>query len=93
MTLTADSCAASDCAGLVLVLIAAMVDLDITGRLLIGMGKKLKPAELCFHTLACNRANTLMWSMVHNNSKARWGAVLFLVCFCIMTDNSCIVFA
>ena len=65
-----------------------MVDLDITGRLLIGMGKKLKPAELCFHTLARKRANELMWSMVHNNSKARWGAVVFLVCFCMMTNYS-----
>ncbi len=51
-------------AGFVLVLLLVMVDLDITGRLLIGMGKKLKPAELCFHTLARKRANELMWSMV-----------------------------
>ncbi len=81
MILTADSCAASDCAGFVLMLLLVMVDLDITGRLLIGMGKKLKPAELCFHTLARKRANEMMWCMVHNNSKARWGAVVFLVCF------------
>ena len=33
--MTADSCAASDCAGFVLVLLLVMVDLDITGRLLI----------------------------------------------------------
>jgi hypothetical protein len=86
MILTADS---SDCAGFVLVLLVVMVDLDITGRLLIGMGKKLEPAELCFHTLARNRTNKLMWSMVHNNSKAGWGAVVFLVCVCIMTNCSC----
>ncbi len=79
--LTADSCAASDCAGFVLVLLLVMVDLDSTGRLLIGMGKKLKPAELGFYTLACKHGDELMWSMVHNNSKARWGAVVFLVCF------------
>ena len=48
MILTADSCAASDCAGFVLVLLLVMVDLDITGRLLIGIGKKLEPAELAF---------------------------------------------
>ena len=81
MMLTADSCAASDCAGFVLVLLLVLVYLDITGRLLIGMGKKLMPAELCFYTLACKRGDELMWSMVHNNSKARWGAVVFLVCF------------
>ncbi len=36
MILTADSCAASDCAGFVLVLMCVMVDLDITGGLLLG---------------------------------------------------------
>ena len=30
-----------------------MVDLHITGRLLVGMGKKLRPVELCSYTLAC----------------------------------------
>ncbi len=40
MILTADCCVASDCAGFVLVLLLVMVDLDITGRLLIGMGQK-----------------------------------------------------
>jgi len=55
------------------------VDLHITGRLLIGMGKKLKPAELCFYTLERKRGNELMWSVVHNNSKTRWSAVIFLV--------------
>ena len=60
------------------VLLVVMVDLDIRpGRLLIGVDKKLEPAELCF--LARNHANKLMWSMVHNNSKVRWGAVVFLV--------------
>ena len=81
MILTADSCAASDCAGFVLVLMLVMVDLDINGGLLLGMGKKLKPAKLCFYTLACKRGDELMCSMVHNNSKARWDAVVFLVCF------------
>jgi len=57
------------------------VDLDITGRLLIGMGKKLKPVELCSYTLACKRGYELMWSMVHKNSKARWGPVVFLIYF------------
>jgi len=41
--LTADLCAASDCAGFVLALLLAMVYLDTSVRLLIGMGKKLKP--------------------------------------------------
>ena len=62
-------------------LLLLMVDLDITGRLLIGMGKKLKPVELCSYTLAHKRGDELMWSRVHNNSKARWGAVVFLVYF------------
>ncbi len=76
MILTADCCAASDCAGFVLVLLLVMVDLDITGRLLIGMGQKPKPAELCFHAL--KRSNELMWSMVHNDRKARWDVGLLL---------------
>jgi len=63
------------------VLLLLMVDVDITGRLLIGMGKKLKPVELCSYTLARKRGDELMWSRVHNNSKARWGAVVFLVYF------------
>ena len=54
-----------------------MVDLHITGRLLVGMGKKLKPVELCSYTLACKCGDELMWSIVHNNSKARWGPVVF----------------
>ncbi len=57
-----------------------MVDLDITGRLLIGMGKKLKRVELCSYTLACKHGDELMWSIVHNNSEARWGPVIFLIC-------------
>jgi len=56
-----------------------MVDLHITGRLLIGMGKKLKPVQLCSNTPTHKRSVELMWSMVHNNnSKARWGPVVFL---------------
>jgi len=49
----------------------------------------LEREELCFDSLARKRANKLMWSMEHNNSKARWGAVVFPVCFCIMADYSC----
>ncbi len=56
-----------------------MVDLHITGSLLIGMGKKLKPAELCSYTLAHKPSNELMCCMVHSNSKARWGPVIFLL--------------
>ncbi|DBB15652.1 TPA: hypothetical protein ACH3X3_003863 [Trebouxia sp. C0006] len=49
-----------------------MVDLHITDWLLIGMGKKLIPVELCSYTLANKHSNELMWSVVHNNnSKAR----------------------
>ncbi len=55
-----------------------MVDLHITGRLLVGMGKKLRPVELCSYTLACKCGNELMCSIVHNN-KARWGPVVFVV--------------
>jgi len=58
-----------------------MVDLHIAGRLLIGMGKKLKPVELCSYTLARKRGNELMWSMVHSNSKAWWGPVVLLIYF------------
>ena len=89
MMLTADSYAASGCAGFVLVLLLVMVDLDITGRLLRGMGQKPKPVELCLHPLACKRSTEMMWSMVHNNRKARWGAVVFLIYFCMMTNCSC----
>jgi len=55
-----------------------MVDLHINGRLLIGMGKKLQPVQLCSHTPAHKPSNELMWCMVHNNSTARWGPVVFL---------------
>ena len=79
MIVTADAYAAIGCAGFVLVLLLLVVDLEITGRLLIG--KKLKPVELCSYTLARKRGDELMWSRVHNNSKARWGAVVFLVIF------------
>jgi len=59
-----------------------MVDLHITDWLLIGMGKKLIPVELCSYTLANKHSNELMWSVVHNNnSKARWGPVVFLISF------------
>ncbi len=51
------------------------------GRLLIGMGEKLKPVELCSYTLALKRGNELMWSMVQNNSKARWDPAVFLIYF------------
>jgi len=56
-----------------------MVDLHITGGLLIGMGKKLKPVQLCSYTPTHKRSVDLMWSVVHNtNSKVRWGPVVFL---------------
>ncbi|DBA79494.1 TPA: hypothetical protein ACH3X2_007761 [Trebouxia sp. C0005] len=49
-----------------------MVDLHITGRLLIGVDRKLKPVELCSQTPAHKLSNELMRSMVHhNNSRAR----------------------
>ena len=54
-----------------------MVDLHITGRLLVGMGKKLRPIELCSCTLVCTCGNGLMCSIAHNN-KARWGLVVFV---------------
>ena len=56
-----------------------MIDLHITGRLLVGMGKKLKPVELCSYTPAHKSSDELMWSMVHNNNKVRWGPVVFLI--------------
>ncbi len=37
-----------------------MVDLHITDRLLIGMGKKLKPVELCSYTPAHKYSKELM---------------------------------
>ncbi len=50
-----------------------MVDLHITGRLLIGMDKKLKPVALCLYTLAHKLNRELIWFMAHhNNSRARW---------------------
>ena len=55
-----------------------MVDLHITSRLLVGMGKKLRPTELCSCTLACTCGNELMCSVGHNN-KARWGLVVFVI--------------
>ncbi len=55
-----------------------MVDLHVIGRLLIGMGKKLKPVELCSYTPAHKPSNELMWSIVHHNSQARWGSVVYL---------------
>jgi len=57
------------------------VDLRITGRPLIGIGKKLQPVQLCSYTLSYKRSKELMWSMVHNSSKARWGPVDLLVLF------------
>ncbi len=60
--MTADSFAASDCAGFVLVLLLVMVYLDTTVRLLIGMGKKLKPVEL---------------RLYHSGMQARQGADVF----------------
>ncbi len=59
-----------------------LIDLHITGMQLIGMCKKLKPIELCCYILAHKRGNELIWSMVHNKSKARWGPVVYLICFC-----------
>ncbi len=57
-----------------------MVHLHITGRLLTGMGEKLKPAQLCSFPLAREHSKELMWCMVHNSSsKARWGHVVFLM--------------
>ena len=56
-----------------------MIDLHITVRLLVGMGKKLKPVELCSYTPAHKPSDELMWSMVHNNNKVRWGSVVFLI--------------
>ena len=58
-----------------------MVDLHITGSLLIGMRKRLKPVELCSYTSAHKYSTELMWSMVHHNSKARWGVVVYLLYF------------
>ncbi len=58
-----------------------MVDLHITGRLLIGMGKQLKPIELCSYTLAHKPSGELMWSIVHDKSKARWGSIVYVVNF------------
>lgn len=58
-----------------------MVDLHITGRLLIGVDRKLKPVELCSQTPAHKLSNELMRSMVHhNNSRARWVLVVYLLC-------------
>ena len=54
-----------------------MVDL-YTGRLLVGMGKKLRPVELCSYTLACKCGKELICSIVHNN-KGRWGPVVFVI--------------
>jgi len=49
-----------------------MVDLHITGRLLVNMGKKLKPVQLCSFPLAREHSNELMWCMAHhNNSQVR----------------------
>ncbi|DBA88077.1 TPA: hypothetical protein ACH3X2_005078 [Trebouxia sp. C0005] len=42
-------------------------------------GKKLKPVELCSYTLAHKIGKEMMWSMMHNNSKARCGPVVFLI--------------
>jgi len=38
----------------------AILDLHLTGRLLIGMGKKLKPVQLCSDTPAHKRGIKLM---------------------------------
>jgi len=43
---------------------------------LVGMGKKLRPIELCFYTLTWNCGDKLMWSIVQNNSRARWGPIV-----------------
>ena len=56
-----------------------MLDLYITSRLLIDMGKKMKPGELCSYTLLHKPTNELMWCIEHNSSKARWGPAVFLV--------------
>ena len=56
-----------------------MMDLHITGRLLMGMGKKLKPLDLCSSTPAHKPSHELRWCMVHNNSKARWDPDVFLI--------------
>ena len=57
-----------------------MVDLQITGRLLVGMRKKLRPVELCSYTLGCESGHVLVCSIVHNNNnKARWGPVVFVM--------------
>ena len=57
-----------------------LTGLQITGRLLISMGKKLEPDELCSYTLAHKPSKELMWSAVHNSSsKARWGPAVFLI--------------
>ena len=56
-----------------------IVDLHITGRLLIGMGKKLKFVHLCSHAPAHKHSKELMWYTVHNSSsKAR--SLVFLTC-------------
>ena len=43
---------------------------------LVGMGKELRPVELCFYTLTWKCGDELMWSIVQNNSKARWGPIV-----------------
>ena len=55
-----------------------MVDLHITDRLLIGMHKKLEHVETCFCTPVHKPSDELMWCVVRNDSKARWGPVVFL---------------
>ena len=57
-----------------------MVDLHITGRLLIGMGKELKPVQLCCHTPADKHSEELLWCMVHDSSsKPRWEPAAILM--------------
>ena len=53
-----------------------MVDLHITGRLLIGMGKKLKPAELCSHALAHKPSKEWMWCLLCTTAAAKPGESL-----------------
>ncbi len=74
--------AADTCAGLVPYACWMLtVGLHIIGRLLIGLGKKLKPVQLCCHTVADKRSKELVWCMVHNSSsKARWGPAVFRIC-------------
>ncbi len=60
--------------------------LHITSRLLIGMGKNLKPVELCLHTLAHKHNRELIRSMhrpygTPQQQPSQVGVVVFLFWF------------